>query len=226
MEANKICSKCQIEKSLTEFHKDKHTKSGRQSSCKICKKYQNEELSRKYARQETREIKEKKVCGCCKNEKKVLEFTKNISRRDGFGNLCKKCQNEYIKTRRRNDPEFKLLTNLRVRLYDALKGKSKSQTTRQLIGVDFETFSKWIEFQFEEGMVLQNYGSAWHIDHVLPISSFNLLDEEELHKAMNWKNLRPLPPVKNIKKSNKIDLWLYVMQEVKADYFIKHLEEI
>ena len=75
-------------------------------------------------------------------------------------------------------------------------------------------------------MTMENYGSVWHHDHVLPISSFNLLDEEELFKAMNWKNIRPLPPLKNIQKSNKIDRWLYVMQEVKADYFIKHLEEI
>ena len=73
-------------------------------------------------------------------------------------------------------------------------------------------------------MTLQNYGSVWHHDHVLPISSFNLLDEEELHKAMNWINIRPCTPLKNIQKSNKIDPWLYVMQEVKADYFLKHLE--
>ena len=46
-------------------------------------------------------------------------------------------------------------------------------------------------------------------DHVLPISSFNLLDEEELYKAMNWMNIRPMLPLKNIKKSNKIDPWLY-----------------
>ena len=126
-----------------------------------------------------------------------------------------------LKLERLYDPEFKLLGNLRSRLSDVLKGKSKSQTTRQLIGVDFEIFTKWIEFQFEEGMTMKNYGSVWHHDHVLPISSFNLLDEEELYKAMNWMNIRPLSPLKNIQKSNKIDPWLYVMQEVKADYFIK-----
>ena len=42
MEANKMCSKCQMEKRLTEFHKDKHNKSGYYSSCKTCKQYQNE----------------------------------------------------------------------------------------------------------------------------------------------------------------------------------------
>ena len=51
---------------------------------------------------------------------------------------------------------------MRARLSKALKGKSKSQTTRQLIGVDFEIFTKWIEFQFEEGMTMENYGSIWH----------------------------------------------------------------
>ena len=175
-------------------------------------------------------MKDKKVCGRCKEEKKVLEYLKNRYRKDGFDNECKDCaykrNNVYSKARKLYDPKFKLLTNLRSRLGQVLRGNSKSQTTKQLIGIDFETFTKWIEFQFEEGMLLENYGSIFHLDHVLPISSFNLLDEEELQKAMNWKNIRPLSPLKNIKKSNKIDRWLYVMQEVKAHYFLKHLEEL
>ena len=73
---------------------------------------------------------------------------------------------------------------------------------------------------------MKNYGTIWHIDHVLPLSSFNLLDEEELQKAMTWQNIRPLSPIKNMQKSNKVDQWLYVLQEVKAAYFIKHLEEM
>jgi hypothetical protein len=87
-------------------------------------------------------------------------------------------------------------------------------------------FTKWIDFQLEEGMTKENYGSVWQLDHVIPLSSFNLLDEDELQKAMNWKNIRPLSPAKNMEKSNKIDRWLYIMQEVKAAYFIKHLNEM
>ena len=229
MEANKICSKCQIEKRLTEFYKDKYQKSGYRPSCKICQKIQVKELQQIYSRLETREEKDKKVCYRCKEERNIREYTKNRYCKDGFDGECKRCKNkykkEYLKARRRNDPEFKLLGNLRVRLYNTLKGK-KSQTTRQLIGVDFKIFTKWIEFQLEEGMNMKNYGSVWHVDHVLPISSFNLLDEAELQKAMNWANLRPLSPLKNIKKSNKIDPWMYLMQHVKADYFIKHLDEL
>ena len=227
MEGQKVCTKCNLRKSLTEFYKDKYQKSGYRYYCKKCHDITTEERIKKYSRLET---KDKKVCIKCNLGKSLTEFYKDKCRKSGHQSLCKLCQhkysNSYINTRRRNDPEFKLLGNLRVRLYDALKGKSKSQTTRQLIGIDFETFSKWIEYQLEEGMTMKNYGSAWHLDHVLPISSFNLLDEEELQKAMNWINIRPLLALKNIKKSNKIDPWLYLMQEVKAHYFLKHLDEL
>ena len=195
-------------------------------------------------------MEEYKICTKCSMEKSLIKFCKDKRNKSGYCSWCKFCKNtqvrelrkdgfdgeckdnknkykkEYLKARRRNDPEFKLLENLRVRLSNALRGKSKSQTTKQLIGLDFKIFTKWIEFQLEEGMVLENYGSIFHLDHVLPISSFNLLDEEELHKAMNWVNIRPCTPLKNIQKSNKIDTWLYIMQQVKADYFLKHLDEL
>jgi hypothetical protein len=225
MEAYKICTKCKIEKNLTEFNKNKRSKSGHQSSSKMCQNINAKEFRLKYSRLEAREMKEKKVCCCCKKEKDVLEYSKNRCCRDGLSSVCKDCNSTYSKARRLYDSEFKQLGNLRSRLGRVLKGR-KSQTTLELIGVDFEIFAKWIEFQFEEGMTMENYGSVWHYDHVLPISSFNLLDEEELFKAMNWMNIRPLPPVKNIQKANKIDPWLNVMQDVKAHYFIKYLAEM
>src|ERR1043165_496630 len=171
-----------------------------------------------------------KVCSKCKLGKSLNEFYKDNSQKSGYRPCCKLCKNKYnnayAKARKQYDPEFKLLTNLRGRLWEVLKGKSKSQTTRRLIGVDIEIFRKWIEFQLEEGMTKENYGTIWHIDHVLPLASFNLLDEDELQKSMIWQNLRPLTPVKNMEKSNKIDRWLYVLQEVKAAYFLKHLDEL
>src|SRR5688572_4694355 len=176
MEANKICSKCQIEKSLTEFYKDKYQKSGYRPSCKMCLKIQMKELQQIYSRLETREEKDKKVCYRCKEERNIREYSKNRCCKDGFDGECKCCKNKYkkayIKARIQYDPEFRLLNNMRSRLGGVLKGKSKSQTTKHLIGIDFKIFTKWIEYQFEEGMTLENYGSAWCHDHVLPISSF------------------------------------------------------
>src|SRR5688572_645664 len=184
MEGSQTCVKCRIEKTLTEFHKNKRNKSGHHFSCKMCRNIKAKEQRQKYSRMETREIKENKVCSCCEEEKNVLEYSKNRCQKDGFANECKYCANKhcyaYIKARRRNDPEFKILGNLRSRLGQVLKRKAKSQTTQQLIGINFEIFIKWIKFQFEEGMSMENYSSVWEHDHVLPISSFNLLEEEEL----------------------------------------------
>jgi hypothetical protein len=98
---------------------------------------------------------------------------------------------------------------------------ARDMSYSNIFGIDFEVFIKWIEFQFDEGMTMQNYGSVWRLDHVLPISSFNLLDGEELVKAMDWKNIRPLLLVTSMQKADKIDPWLYLMQEVKADYFCR-----
>ena len=38
-------------------------------------------------------------------------------------------------------------------------------------------------------------------------------------------NLRPMYVKDNIVKSNKIDYWLYLLQEVKAKYFLKLNEQ-
>src|SRR5688572_13621526 len=164
MEVYKVCTKCKMEKSLTEFYNDKCQKSGYRPSCKKCQNIKAKELQQKYSRQDTREKKDKKVCCRCKIEKTVLAYAKNRCRKDGFDVECKGCRNnykkEYIKARRQYDPEFKLLINMRSRLGRVLRGNSKSQTTKQLIGLDFEIFTKWIEYQFEEGMNFENYGSV------------------------------------------------------------------
>ena len=64
--------------------------------------------------------------------------------------------------------------------------------------------------------MIENYGSVWQIDHCLPITSFSLLDENNMKKCFNWINLRSMYSNKNISIGSKIDNRLYLMQEVKA----------
>ena len=70
-------------------------------------------------------------------------------------------------------------------------------------------------------MTLENYGSIWQIDHCLAITSFNLLDEKEMKKCFNWIILRPMYSSENISKGDKTDNYLYLLQEVKAKYFLE-----
>src|SRR5688572_1727942 len=95
MEISKVCSQCKIEKSLTEFHKDKSRKSGYHSICKTCKTIKAKELRQKYSREENKEINDKKVCCCCKKEKSILEYVKNRCSKHGYARECKECKNKY-----------------------------------------------------------------------------------------------------------------------------------
>ena len=74
-------------------------------------------------------------------------------------------------------------------------------------------------------MTLENYGSVWQIDHCLAVASFNLLDENDMKKCFNWINLRPKKMKDNIVTGDKIDIGLYLLQQIKAYQFIKLNEE-
>ena len=50
-------------------------------------------------------------------------------------------------------------------------------------------------------MSWDNYGT-WHIDHILPLSKFDLSKREDFLIACNYKNLQPLWADENIRKSD------------------------
>jgi hypothetical protein len=50
-------------------------------------------------------------------------------------------------------------------------------------------------------MSWNNHGQ-WHIDHVRPCSSFNLLNPEEQQQCFHYTNLQPLWAADNLSKSD------------------------
>ena len=104
----------------------------------------------------------------------------------------------------KNDPVFRAQMNLRLRLYEFIKkGKyRKYGRFKTMLGCDWDYFKKHIESQFEQGMSWSNYGK-WEIDHVIPISVWDLSKEEDQMLASHYTNLQPLWAEENRKKSNK-----------------------
>jgi hypothetical protein len=108
------------------------------------------------------------------------------------------------KLRRNTDPSYKLITNQRTRITGILK-KHKTDKTLNLLGCSAQFLRTYIENKFLEGMTWDNYGKhGWHIDHIIPCSSFNLTDSTQQQICFHYTNLQPLWAIDNLKKSNKI----------------------
>ena len=118
-----------------------------------------------------------------------------------------KNKRKYIKYRLKTDIGFKLIRNLRNRLWYAIRGKRKVGSAAQDLGCSIDYLKKYIESKFTSGMTWKNYGvKGWHLDHIVPLSAFNLMNREEFLKAFHYNNLQPLWAIDNIKKSNKLSL--------------------
>lgn len=106
---------------------------------------------------------------------------------------------DYDQKRIKADLDYKLKRYLRSRLYNALKGNYKSGSAVSDLGCSIEFLKQHLEAQFTTGMNWDNYGS-WHIDHIEPLTAFNLSDRCDLLKVCNYTNLQPLWAEDNISK--------------------------
>lgn len=210
----KFCTKCKQEKELDEFRINRN-------DCKSCEKQYN--LENKERRKETTKqwhlenkeyTKEYRKQWYLDNKEHKLELNKqwkinNQERekeaRKQWNLENKEHVNQYQRNKRKTDPEYNLMRNLRSRVGSALKwsGIKKSKRTMELIGCSVEFLKKHLEDQFKPNMSWDNR-SSFHIDHIKPCSSFNLLDEEEQKKCFHYSNLQPLTPEENLKKYNKV----------------------
>lgn len=108
-------------------------------------------------------------------------------------------------TRRYRDIKYKIICTLRSRLSCAVRNGTKAGSAVKDLGCSIEEFKRHLESQFEENMSWSNYGrgvNKWNIDHIIPLSSFDLSNREELLKACNFKNLKPVWSSENSEKSN------------------------
>ena len=72
----------------------------------------------------------------------------------------------------------------------------------KLTGCELSFLKKHIESKFTEKMTWNNHGE-WHIDHIIPCSSFDLRNPIEQKICFNWRNLQPMWATENLEKSNK-----------------------
>lgn len=86
----------------------------------------------------------------------------------------------------------------------ARAGKEKSDRTHEILGYSPNDLARHIESLFAPGMTWENR-RKWHIDHIRPLSSFDLSTIEGVRNANSLHNLRPIWAKKNLKKSDSWD---------------------
>jgi hypothetical protein len=119
----------------------------------------------------------------------------------------RKIKRDYERTRKANDPLYKLVANFRTAIYTVLKENNMDKYGHyfEILQYSPVELATHLENQFTEGMEWENYGE-WHVDHKTPITAFNFqeIGDNEFMKCWSLENLQPMWADENIRKSNKI----------------------
>lgn len=195
MTDGKTCSKCKVFKSFGEFSKDKQKKDGFGFNCKSCKK----EYDKGYY--------------VANADKKKLQRMKYYEE-NGVEENAK--HTKYMRTRRHTDEAFNLLSNLRSRLGNALKGTQKSKSTKELTGMESSDLLKYLYEKSPrfEGVPL----SELHVDHIIPCAAFDMMNVDHQRVCFHYTNLQLLTPAENLSKNDSVPPGFDV-----NDYVKKHL---
>lgn len=219
----KICTKCKIKKSLNDFYNDNASKNKKHSNCKVCDlqaskqwKLNNANQVIAYRKQWSENNKEHiKQYGkqwYAKNKEYKASIDKVMrqqnKKRIALSNRlwCQKNRqriNDYRKNRWQTDIEYRLKGVLRSRFYSALRRNAKTDSAIKLLGCPVPEFKQFFESKFQYDWTWGNWGKVWEIDHIRPLSSFDLTNPEELKKAFHYSNLQPLSITENRSKNDK-----------------------
>lgn len=219
----RICNKCKKTKDINEFY---HRSNGCivSYSCKECDKKRVKLRYYTYGREQIRQYEYKRVRDPIrkakhkiyddkwkkKNPEKLKEIRKNYKakiKKLGIGEFSLFGQKRVSELkllrhhiRYKNDINYKLAMSLRNRMRIAIKGNQKVGSAVKDLGCSVNELKKYLESKFTDGMTWDNWGE-WHIDHIKPLSSFDLSEKYQYLQATHYTNLQPLWAKDNLVKN-------------------------
>jgi len=110
-----------------------------------------------------------------------------------------------------NDIQYRLRHLLRGRFTSALNKSLKGGSAVHDLGCSIHELKVYLERLFRPGMTWDNLGRydknrpTWHIDHIKPLSLFDLTDNEQVKLACHYTNLQPLWAEENLRKHDRYD---------------------
>jgi hypothetical protein len=224
----KSCTKCGIEKSLTEFSIDKSHKDGLCSVCKECrntykiiyetrtnsnkKYYQKNRLRlinylKDYRKKNKQKLKNKRLL----KKKLYPELEKESKKRyyNKYKNTPKFKEKRRIAKNKKykSNLQFQIKERLSSRLRMALKSNIKITRATELLGCSLNYFKHYLKDKFTNGMTWSLFmNGKIHIDHIKPCRLFDLSKFEEQLKCFHYTNLQPLWAIDNLRKQGKYNV--------------------
>ena len=122
-----------------------------------------------------------KYCRGCKQQKPANETyfykRKHNACKNGLRGSCKVCEilrsMEYTRNRYRTDVYYRLVVNMRARVWAAFNGINKSDRTMELIGLPTgEDLHKWL-YAVSPRFANIHYKEL-NVDHIIPIALYDL----------------------------------------------------
>lgn len=167
----KICKKCELDKELEEFHKSSRQKDGYNYYCKKCMRNANKKAWNEHG---------------YKRVERMREYGReNQARHTETSRIW---QNKKYK----EDPEYRIKDILRTRFYFAVNKEDKFDSVINLIGCSPSKVKEYLSKDFKKEWNWENQGELWEIDHIIPLSKFDLTNPEEQRKAFHYTNLQPM----------------------------------
>lgn len=203
-----LCVKCtspvsETSKRLCEFHRIESNKYLAKQRIENPDR-EKERTKRNYIKNRTKRLAYIKKY-VAENKEKVAAYKRSIrdiekARKRSPESRAKK--NAWRRAKIASDPAWAMADRLRKRVGRAIRDYApgmKLRKTQEYIGCSMDEFMRHIESKFLPGMSWDNR-STWHLDHIRPCATFDLMDPEQQRVCFNYLNLQPLWSTDNIKK--------------------------
>ena len=207
----KRCTRCKELKHFDQFDKKGgHGVGMREAACVPCRRLESaawKERNRQrvrdynftYYHADAAAQRERVARYSCANK---AEIARRQKERDLANPQKVQARNRREYERRMSDPGKRLHRRICCSIRKYLVGIKAGRSTESIVGWKMTELREHIERQFVKGMGWHNI-SEWHIDHIIPASSFDFTDEAQVRAAYALTNLRPLWAHENHRKSCK-----------------------
>jgi hypothetical protein len=101
--------------------------------------------------------------------------------------------------------EFRIWENIVSRINSEYMKKNitRNISYKDLIGCDEDQLLEHLKLTIPESLTFDDY-PKWVPDHIIPVSSFDLSNDEKAKECFNYMNLQSLTKEQNAIKYNKI----------------------